>query len=127
MNDPRSDDPHHRAIAPMAGELVADYRERLARHQFEAQERRARELAEQSSALNSASDRIRIWERRHGLPLPTSPSHRLLAIVAAGTGLSLEEVRVEQRLRRHPTAGLGAQQNPVAEGGPAAAFLPPST
>ncbi|MCU0761087.1 MAG: hypothetical protein MUF07_18060 [Steroidobacteraceae bacterium] len=114
MNDPRRDDPHHRALSPMAGELVADYRERLARHQFEAEERRARELAEQSSTLNSAADRIRIWERRHGLPLPTSPSHRLLAVVAAGTGLSLEAVRDEQRLRRAPRDGAAVARPPGA-------------
>ncbi len=103
MNEPRWDDRPNRPPTQFAGELVADYRERLQRQQAEAVEQRARELAEQTSTLNTPSDRIRIWERRHGLPLPTDPAHRLLQVVASGTGLTLEVVRAEQRLRRaHP-------------------------
>jgi hypothetical protein len=100
MSDPRWDDRPNRPPTQFAGELVADYRERLQRQQAEAVEQRARELAEQTSTLNTPSDRIRIWERRHGLPLPTDPSHRLLQVVATGTGLTLDAVRAEQRQRR---------------------------
>jgi hypothetical protein len=102
MHDARWDDQPNRPPTQFAGELVADYRERLQRQQAEALEQRARELAEQTSTLNTPSDRIRIWERRHGLPLPTDPAHRLLQVIASGTGLTLEVVRAEQRLRRSP-------------------------
>jgi len=82
-----------------AGESIADYRTRIAIVQAEALERWQQQLHEQSSALNSASDRIRIWERRHQIDLPRDPSHRLIDLIAANTGLSLEEVHAEQRLR----------------------------
>jgi hypothetical protein len=113
MNDPRWDDRPNRPPTQFAGELVADYRERLQRQQAEAVEQRARELAEQTSTLNTPSDRIRIWERRHGLPLPTDPAHRLLQVVASGTGLTLEAVRAEQRLRRSQPTFVPAPTPPV--------------
>jgi hypothetical protein len=92
--------------APRAGESQADYRQRMTLLQAEALERRQKELGEQRSPLNSPADRIRIWERLHQLSLPRSPSHRLISVIAANTGLSLEEVRVEQRERAtaKPTA-----------------------
>ena len=101
MNDSHREPSPDRPFAPVAGELVADYRERIARYQLELEQRRAHELAEQSSTLNTPAARIRIWEQRHGLPLPTSPAHRRLDVVAAGTGLSREEVLEEQRSRRN--------------------------
>jgi hypothetical protein len=85
--------------ALQVGGSQADYRERMALLRAEALERRQRELNEQRSPLNAPPDRIRIWERLHQLPLPRSPEHRLLDIIAADTGLSLEEVQAEQRLR----------------------------
>jgi hypothetical protein len=51
------------------------------------------------------SERIRIWERLHGLPLPRNPTHKLLNVIAAATDLQLEQVQEEQRLRR--MAGKG--------------------
>jgi hypothetical protein len=113
MNDPRWDDRPNRPPSQFAGELVDDYRERLQRQQAEAVEQRARELAEQTSTLNTPSDRIRIWERRHGLPLPTDPAHRLLQVVANGTGLTLEAVRAEQRQRRAQPPFVPAPSVPV--------------
>ncbi|MFL6601322.1 MAG: hypothetical protein ACJ8R9_08320 [Steroidobacteraceae bacterium] len=85
---------------PHAGELVADYRARLAHEHAERQERRQNELAEQVSIRNMPGERIRIWERLHGLPLPLNPTHNLLSVIAAATDLQLEQVREEQRLRR---------------------------
>jgi len=90
---------------PHAGELVADYRARLAHEHAERQERRQNELAEQVSIRNMPGERIRIWERLHGLPLPLDPTHKLLGVIAAATDLQLEQVQEEQRLRR--TAGKG--------------------
>ena len=115
MHDSRQDDQPYRPLAPMAGELITDYRERLARRKAEAAERSAIELAEQSSVRNSATDRIRIWERRHGLPLPTRAAHPLLQVVANGTGLPLEAVEEEQRLRRLPPSARPAMPEVVAE------------
>jgi hypothetical protein len=87
-------------VGPHAGELVADYRARLAHEHAEMQERRQAELAEQVSIRNMPSERIRIWERLHGLPLPRNPTHKLLSVIAAATDLQLEQVQEEQRLRR---------------------------
>ena len=82
-----------------AGETTSDYRTRIARLQAEALEHWQKQLAEQSSTLNSPSDRIRVWERRHQIDLPRDPGHRLIKLIAANTGLSAEDVYAEQRLR----------------------------
>ncbi|HYL69893.1 MAG TPA: hypothetical protein VEY89_01150, partial [Candidatus Dormibacteraeota bacterium] len=94
--------------ASRVGESQADNRERMAVLQAEALERRQKELGEQRSPLNSPADRIRIWERLHQLTLPRSPSHRLIAVIAAHTSLSLEEVRLEQRERATARAAAPA-------------------
>jgi hypothetical protein len=98
---------------PHAGELVADYRARLAHEHAERQERRQSELAEQVSIRNMPSERIRIWERLHGLPLPLNPTHNLLSVIAAATDLQLEQVQEEQRLRRTAGAGTATASVPV--------------
>jgi hypothetical protein len=82
-----------------AGESPSDYRTRMARIQAEALEVWQHQLAEQSSTLNSPSDRIRVWERRHQIDLPRDPGHRLIKLIAQNTGLSEEDVYAEQRLR----------------------------
>jgi hypothetical protein len=84
---------------PRIGESQADYRQRMTLLQAEALERRQQELSDQRSPLNTPADRIRIWERLHQLQLPRSPTHRLITVIAANTGLSLAEVRAEQRTR----------------------------
>jgi hypothetical protein len=66
-------------------------------------------LAEQASLANSPADRIRIWERLHEITLPISPSHRLLGIIAANTGLTLEQVLDEQQ---HRAGGAVASAEP---------------
>jgi hypothetical protein len=76
-----------------------DFRARLAHQQAENAERRKFDLAEQSSRLKSAEERIRIWERLHEVNLPRDPEHRLIAIIASNTGLTAAEVRDEQRRR----------------------------
>jgi hypothetical protein len=83
----------------MLGESVADFRARIVQRQAEAVEQRQRELAEQTSDANTPAARIQIWERLHQIALPRSPTHRVLDVIAANTGLSLEEVRAEQRQR----------------------------
>jgi hypothetical protein len=96
------------APGPNAGELMADYRARLAHEHAEAQERRQAELAEQVSIRNAPGERIRIWERLHGLPLPRDPSHNLLSVIAAATDLELAQVHEEQRLRLSAAKGTVA-------------------
>jgi hypothetical protein len=88
-----------RGVSHRVGESSSEYRERMALIQAQAIERRQQELHEQSSPLNSASDRIRIWERVHQVKLPRNPAHRLIAVIAANTGLSADEVRAEQQQR----------------------------
>lgn len=85
--------------AAQFGESVADYRTRLEKLKADALERWQKELAEQSSLLNSPSERIRVWERRHQIDLPRNPQHRLIKLIAENTGLGVEEVQAEQRLR----------------------------
>jgi hypothetical protein len=87
---------------PIMGETVADYRARIALHQAEISERRQQELLEQTSLQNAPATRIRIWERLHQVGLPRNPAHRLLEVIAANTGLSIEEVRDEQQRRATP-------------------------
>lgn len=81
------------------GELITDYRVRLALEQTQADERRRTELLELSAASNAPATRIRAWERTHGLTLPSGPAHPVLHSVAAATRLSLEQVQEEQRRR----------------------------
>src|ERR1700719_1025630 len=83
----------------LGAERIAHYRARIAQQQAEAARRRQEELEEQSSTLKTPDTRIRIWERLHEVGLPRDPSHRLVDIIAANTGLTVEEVRDEQRLR----------------------------
>lgn len=96
------------------GDMIADHRARLAVQESEAKERRRKAAEEQVSVLNTPDQRIRVWERVHELALPRDPMHPLLAVIAARTNLSLEQVREEQR-RRGPitsaTSGAGLSWN----------------
>jgi hypothetical protein len=107
MEHHRSSPPALSDLGPRLGESEADYRERLTQEQALAQERWEQTLREQTSPENDAAARIRIWERRHQIDLPRNPTHRLIAVIAAGTELTVREVLVEQRARaaaRLPTA-----------------------
>jgi hypothetical protein len=78
---------------------MMDYRARQIHQQADAAERRRIDLAEQCSQLNSAEQRIRIWERIHEVILPRDSGHRLVGIIAANTGLTDGDVRDEQKRR----------------------------
>jgi hypothetical protein len=84
------------------GELVSEYRIRLAEERAEENERRRIELLGLSAASNGPAARIRVWERTHGLTLPRDASHPVLFSVAAATQLTLEQVQEEQRRRLMP-------------------------
>jgi hypothetical protein len=92
-----------RAAAPTAGELMSDFRARIAQQDSEMAERRRLEVAELVSDRHTLEERIRIWERLYGLPLPQGPDHPLVSIIAASTHLTVEQVVAEQR-RRWPDA-----------------------
>src|SRR6202165_5036312 len=86
-----------RTISPPGEDPMMDFRARLVHQQAEAAERRRLDLAEQSSRLKTAEERIRIWERIHEVTLPRDPAHRLVDIIAANTGLTNADVRDEQQ------------------------------
>lgn len=106
---------------PFAGEPAADFRARVLRQQKEAAEYRQRELVEQASILNPPDVRIRIWERLHEIRLPRDAKHRLIAVIAANTGLSVEQVLDEQRNRSKPPAAPATEPDLPAAPPPAAA------
>ena len=86
-----------------AASLVTDinrtYAERLAHDAEERLRQRQRELAEQSSMANPPDARIRAWEKVHALRLPSDAEHPVLDVIAQNTGLTLEQIREEQRAR----------------------------
>jgi hypothetical protein len=84
---------------PTANDLMTPYAERAAREAGQRAETRRLELAEQRSVDNPPSVRIRIWEKVHALRLPRDPEHLILYVIASGTGLTLAQVRDEQRTR----------------------------
>jgi hypothetical protein len=86
-----------------ASESIAEQRARIAHELAEREEHRQADLAELSSVRNAPGERIRIWERMHGLPLPRDPSHNLMDVIASATHLELAQVQEEQRLRRPAT------------------------
>jgi hypothetical protein len=88
-------------ISSNLGEPIAEQRARIAREHAEREELRQAELVELSAIRNVPGDRIRRWERMHGLTLPLDPNHNVLEIIAFATHLELAQVREEQ-LRRRP-------------------------
>jgi hypothetical protein len=82
-----------------AAESVAEHRSRLARELEDTQQRRMDAMAAQVSISNGPAERILIWEQLHGLPLPLSPDHRLVGVIAAATDLQIDQVKEVQRLR----------------------------
>ena len=92
-------------ILPMIpGELVSEYRTRVALEQLQADDRRRAELSELTAITNTPDARIRAWERTHGLSLPRGAAHPVLNSVAAATRLTLEQVHAEQRRRLEPVS-----------------------
>jgi hypothetical protein len=87
---------------------MADHRARIALEESERLERKHQELLQQTSELSTPAERIRIWERRHGLTLPRDANHRLVKIVAHQTELALDQVREEQQRRLARISGEAA-------------------
>ncbi len=106
MNQYKPNPAPGRPTAPSAEDPMMDFRARLVHSQAEAAERRRLDLAEQSSRLKTAEERIRIWERIHEVTLPRDPGHRLVDIIAANTGLTDADVRDEQHRRATQRAAV---------------------
>lgn len=92
-------------VLPMIpGELMSDYRTRLALEQAQLDERRRLELSELTATSNAPAQRIRAWEKTHGLSLPKHPTHPVLSFIASATHLTVDQVQAEQRRRLEPMA-----------------------
>lgn len=84
------------------GATVADRRAAAIQRDEERAAERRKQLEAQASPLNEPHERIRIWEQVHALPLPAARRHRLIGVIAAQTGLTLEQVHEEQQRRAQP-------------------------
>jgi hypothetical protein len=93
-------------------ELISTYAERLALAEQERAQKRRLELAEQRSENNPPVVRIRAWEKVHGLRMPHDPMHPILDVIVTGTGLTLAEVREEQRVRAAERAARAQPPKP---------------
>jgi hypothetical protein len=82
-----------------AVDTLKDARAEAERVRLEKAERRRLEAAELCSTEHSAEVRIRAWEKLYGLRLPAAADHPVLDVIAASTGLTLEQLREEQRAR----------------------------
>ncbi len=91
--------PITRLLDSPSGDSLVDFRARAMQSRAEAAERRRTDLANQSSRSKSPEERIRLWEVLHAVRLPKSEAHRLLAVIAADTGLTGAEVQHEQHRR----------------------------
>lgn len=92
---PTYHDRHYTAV-----ELLADHRERLALEEEERARKRVSRLEELRSEITSVPDRIRAWEKMHGLRLPSDPAHPILGFISSTTGVPLSSLRDEQQARR---------------------------
>lgn len=97
--DPVIDGWHLEPGATSSGNWMTDHRARIALEESERLQTKQRELLEQTSDRNTPAERIRIWERRHGLRLPRDVNHRLIGVIAHQTDLARDQVREEQRRR----------------------------
>ncbi len=78
-------------------ELIRTHAEMLAAKADAFAAQRRVELEELRSDLKTPEERVRAWERVHGLTLPRDPNHQILRAIARKTKLTLEEVQAVQR------------------------------
>jgi hypothetical protein len=88
-------------------QIISDHRARIAHEDTVKAEKRRLLLADQTSSEHSPDQRIRLWEKIHGLRLPVEPDHPILDVIAVATRLTLTEVQQEQRDRSGNQAALG--------------------
>src|SRR5690606_18446787 len=90
-------------------DYAADLRAPAERRRPEAEQERSQALPDQRAIASPPDTRVRVWERRHQLPLPKDPAHAVLLQVAQQTGLDLKQVQEVQRQR---AAALNAHSTP---------------
>ena len=78
-------------------ELTRTHAEMLAAEASARAAKRRVELEELRSELNSPEQRVRAWERVHGLALPLDPNHPILDVIAIKTRLTMQQVQAVQR------------------------------
>lgn len=89
--------PDSSAHPSLRSELIRTHSELLAAEaELNAAKRRV-EMEELRSDLKTPEQRIRAWERVHGLALPRDPNHHVLGAIALETRLTLEQVQAVQR------------------------------
>jgi hypothetical protein len=81
---------------PARSELIRTHAEMLAAEAEANAAKRRIELEELRSDLMSPEQRIRAWERIHGLTLPRDPNHQILGAIALETRLTMEQVQAVQ-------------------------------
>jgi hypothetical protein len=74
----------------------------IAAEMFARAEKRRLAFEELKSALYTPADRISAWEKLYGLRLPSDSTHAILVSIARSTGLTLAQVRDEQKSRERP-------------------------
>jgi hypothetical protein len=82
--------------------IAVDPAQRRAQIEREQQERAAERqqlLSLQSSPHSTPEERVRLWERLHGLTLPRAPTHPLLHVIAKATELSIGQMHELQQRR----------------------------
>jgi hypothetical protein len=100
---------HDMQASPSAALALQRRADEIAAETFERAEKRRISFAELKSDLHSPAGRISAWEKLHGLRLPSDPRHAVLTLIAQSTGLTLAQVRDEQRIRSEQKAGTGAR------------------
>ena len=87
-----------KTVAPSASpDPIRTHAERMALAAEQRRRDRLLALAEQRLAANPPDVRIRAWEKLHGLQIPSNAYHPVLLVISQDTGLTLEQVRQEQR------------------------------
>lgn len=78
-------------------DLIRTHSEMLAAEAAANAAKRRVELEELRSDLNTPEQRIRAWERVHGLALPRDPNHHILGAISLATKLTVEQIQAVQR------------------------------
>jgi hypothetical protein len=93
-------------------ELTRTHAEMLAAEASTRAAKRRVELEELRSELNSPEQRVRAWERVHGLALPLDPNHPILDVIAIKTRLTMQQVQAVQRSDAARRAARFSSQKP---------------
>jgi len=83
----------------MNSSSVAERRAKIEHEESLLRAERQVQLQAQRSTLNSAHERICLWEKLHRVHLPHNDNHKLLAVIAKETELTLADILHEQARR----------------------------